>query len=175
MKKIISLVLALAMMLALSVTAFAATNNGGASSIEVTGTYAAGQSAAKLISVDITWDTMSFTYTGANAGVWNPQTHSYDGTANATWGDKTAATITVKNHSNDVITATFAFDAGNSGATGSFSGDDLTGNVLTLETAEGTQYNAAPTGRAIFNIGGAITASGKIGTISVTIAQKTNN
>ena len=81
MKKTISLFLALLLAVSLSITAFAAegseniAENNGMASIKVSGVYAAGEEAAKLINVDIAWGAMSFIYTAGDAA-WNPDEHS---------------------------------------------------------------------------------------------------
>ena len=55
----------------------------GSYSAEVKGTYQPGGSGAVVYSVDIAWTDMSFTYTGAGEGTWNPETHQYSGTMRA--------------------------------------------------------------------------------------------
>lgn len=54
--------------------------------------------AATVYYVTVDWESLDFTY---NLGTWNPENHSYAGGG---WGEKTAANITVKNHSNTDIT-----------------------------------------------------------------------
>ena len=80
MKKLFAALLAGAMLASMSVTAFAATNDGiTPTDITVNVTYTPGAMADEKISVDIAWDAMNFTYTGASQGTWNPETHAYEG------------------------------------------------------------------------------------------------
>ena len=174
MKKILSIILALAMALSMSVTAFAATNDGtSGTDITVNGTYVPGTTGAEQISVDIVWDAMDFTYTGASQGTWNPATHAYDGATAGGWSDNTPG-ITVKNHSNVAVNATLGFKADVAGVVGTFTETSGTANdkVLELATAEGTEVSAAPTATANFGISGAAIDADKIlGTITVTVAK----
>ena len=111
MKKLFATLLAVAMLASLSVTAFAATNNGTTpTDITVNGTYTPGAMADEKISVDIAWDAMNFTYTGASQGTWNPETHAYEGATEGGWSNNTPA-ITVTNHSNVAVNATLGFTA----------------------------------------------------------------
>ena len=179
MKKIISLILALALILSMSLTAFATETNSGkleannaSQTINVTGTYNAGGAAATKVSVNITWDAMTFTYTGASEGTWDPATHGYTGSTAGGWSTETA-TITVENHSNAAVKATLSFTATATGVTGTFTETSGTANddVLELATAVGTDKNAAPSASAEFGIGGAaITENKTLGTITVAIA-----
>jgi len=170
-------ILALALIMSMSVTAFAAentaTNTGTAGTpITVNGTYTAGNAAATKVSVNITWDAMTFTYTGATEGTWDPATHGYTGSTAGGWSTETA-TITVTNHSNAAVNATLSFVASVDGVTGTFTETSGTANdnVLNLDTAVGTEVANAPTTSAEFGIGGAaITESKTLGTITVAIA-----
>ena len=175
MKKTLSIILALVLALSLSVTAFAAENNGTSSTdITVNGTYIPSTSSAdETISVDIVWDAMDFTYTGASQGTWNPATHTYDGATEGGWSDNTPA-VTVTNHSNVAVNATLGFTADVTGVVGTFTEASGTenDNILNLATAEGTEVANAPTATANFGISGAaINASQKLGTITVAIAK----
>lgn len=166
MKKTLSFVLILAMVLSLSTPAFSDETNTGTAgtSILVSGTYAPAGSVGK-ISVTVAWDEMNFTYTTQ----WNPSTHQYDGTGS--WSDETK-TITVTNHSNVAVKATLAFNATVSGVTGAFTESSGAANDDTLElaTAVGTVVENAPTASAEFCVsGGAITENKQLGTITVTI------
>ena len=174
MKKTLSIILALVLALSLSVTAFAATNDGSSpTEITVNGTYTPGTAADEKISVDIVWEAMDFTYTAPSQGTWNPATHAYDGATAGGWSDNTPA-ITVKNHSNVAVNATLGFTADVTGVVGTFTEASGTenDNILNLATAEGTEVGSAPTATANFGISGAaIDADKTLGTITVTIAK----
>ena len=174
MKKTLSIILALVLALSLSVTAFAATNDGSSpTDITVNGTYTPGTAADEKISVDIAWEAMDFTYTAESQGTWNPATHTYEGQAAGGWSDNTPA-ITVTNHSNVAVNATLGFTADVTGVVGTFAEASGTenDNILNLATAEGTEVENAPTATANFGISGAaIDADQKLGTITVSIAK----
>lgn len=151
----------------------------GSYNIDVNGSYTAGAGVAKVISVDIAWDAMSFTYTDSSLGTWDPKTHSYINGTEGGWSDNKSS-ITVTNHSNDAITATFGFTAADGvTTTGSFyaSADATTAltaekQQLSLATAVGTERVAAPAGTIYFGISGdAISANTALGTITVKIEK----
>ena len=101
MKKIISLVLAVAMMFALAGVASAATLTNGNQSTQlgdtgalpVTVTVAVDEAPSYYVTV--AWDELNFTY---NYGAWNPQNRQYE--AGAWAGSKNSATVSVTNKSN---------------------------------------------------------------------------
>ena len=174
MKKLFAALLAIIMLASMSVTAFAAENTGATpTDITVNGTYTPGATADEIISADIAWDAMDFTYTGASQGTWNPATHAYEGATEGGWSDNTPA-ITVTNHSNVAINATLDFTPAVDGAVGTFTEESGTenDNILELATAEGTTLENAPTATANFGISGAaIDADKTLGTITVAIAK----
>ena len=149
------------------------TGNGkGKYNIEISGTYTPG-TADEIISVDVAWEAMDFTYTGASQGTWNPVTHTYEGATEGGWSNNTPA-ITVTNHSNVAVNATLGFTANVTGVVGTFTEASGTenDNILNLATAEGTTLENAPTATANFGISGAaIDADKTLGTITVTIAK----
>ena len=174
MKKLFATLLAGAMLASLSVTAFAAENTGATpTEITVNGTYTPGAMADEKISVDIAWDAMNFTYTGASQGTWNPETHAYEGATEGGWSDNTPA-ITVTNHSNVAVSAMLGFTASVDGIFGTFTEASGIENdsVLELATAVGTTLENAPKTTANFGISGAaIDADKTLGTITVAIAK----
>ena len=174
MKKIFATLLAVAMLASMSVTAFAEENTGATpTEITVTGKYTPGATTGEIISADIAWEAMDFTYTGASQGAWNPATHTYDGATEGGWSNNTPA-ITVTNHSNVAVNATLGFTASVTGVVGTFTEASGTENdgVLELATAEGTTLENAPKATANFGISGAaIDADKALGTITVTIAK----
>lgn len=172
MKKIISLILAMVMVLSLSVTAFAAEldNDKKQEEINVSAKYVDGISGGTVYSVDLNWGAMEFTYTVSGSQVWNPETHEYDTTTEDKW-EAVGNEITVTNHSNAAIKATFTFNALDAykDVTGAFSAAELN-----LPSAEGKATNAAElTGKTALNLDGvldsATTTMTKIGAITVVI------
>ena len=177
-KKKSALVLTLAMVFSLAPLSAYATDTitevGRSANHDVTATYVAGSSGGAggtVYSVDIAWGDMEFTYT-AEAGVWDPATHTITGADGGTWSATNTGgnKIKVTNHSNTAVTATFSYAA----ATGY---DDIIGSFdktsLDLATAVGTEVSNAPNDSAALSLSGALdsntTAGTKIGTITVTL------
>ena len=119
-----------------SLTESPSTGNGkGKYNIEIVGTYTPGAVADEIISADIAWDAMDFTYTGASKGTWNPATHAYDGQTEGGWSNNTPA-ITVTNHSNVAVNATLGFTANVTGVVGTFIDADKTLGTITVTIAK---------------------------------------
>lgn len=172
MKKLISFTLALALVMGLSATAFAAETgkvetSGGSASAEVTGTYVEGTTASGTVfSVDIAWNDMSFTYYAEKAPVWDATNHTYSDKQAAYWDGE--GTITVTNHSNAKIQAVPAYTAENGyeSAVMIFNNEKL--NIASAEVG------SAQIGTITVTPSGSLPASangGKIGTVTVTIQQ----
>ena len=148
-------------------TAFAADQDGvstGSYPADVKGTYQAGSSGDVVYSVDIAWTDMSFTYTGAGEGTWDPETHQYSG-----WTASNDS-ITVTNHSNAAVKATASYQAetGYESTTMTFGN-----NGATVATAVDTTVQNAPSATITVTPGGTLAESangGKIGIITVSIA-----
>ena len=166
MKKLLTGILALALVASMAVPAFAANNDGtSGTSIDVTGTFTAAADPAIVVSADITWDEMSFVYQDG-AKHWDAETHQ-DVADEGAWEDAKKA-ITVKNHSNVGIKASFAFASDVEGLIGT-----LDKSEFALASAEGTTLDDAPTDYTAFGISGTkITESQKLGTITVTITPE---
>lgn len=172
MKKLVSMLAVAALTCAMGTTAFAADQDGvgtGSYNTDVKGTYYAGSSSDVVYSVDIAWTDMSFTYTGAGEGTWNPETHQYEGGTEASWTASNDS-ITVTNHSNAAVKATASYQAetGYESTTMTFGN-----NEATVATAVGTEVASAPSATITVTPGGTLAESangGKIGTITVSIA-----
>lgn len=175
MKQIFTLALTFLLIFSLvTVTAFAEptinTQNGTATKA-VTASYSAGAGGGSdpVYSVDITWDSMAFTYSVGSGSTWNPATHTYSSGGTGGWshnGNK----ITVTNHSNTKVTAnlTYTPEAGYDGISGNFDKTEMD-----LATAVDTPVVSAPTDTAALTLSGTldskVISSTKIGTITVTI------
>lgn len=174
MKKMIAITLVLAMIMALGTVAFAADSNvdseNGSQDIDVAAKYVDGVVSGTKYSVDVSWGSMEFTYTVSGTKTWNPKTHEYDIESGAAWAGA-GNEITVTNHSNTGITASFSFAplADYAAVTGAFSA-----NSIPLPTAEGkTVSDPALTGKTTLTLGGAldssVTSMTKVGSVTVTI------
>ena len=180
MKRILTTIaLVLALALCMGVPAFAATvsANNGTDSVDVEGVYNAGSSATEVISVDVSWGSMSFTYNDTVEGAWNEENHEFDGAIEANWTcDTNANKITVTNHSNTAVEAQLTFaKAEGTNIVGAFEEAYGTANdgVMEIATAVDTAPDAAPYVEAKFNItAGSITENATLGTITVKIVNK---
>ena len=171
MKKFLASAFAFALAISTSVTAFAADTNDGTKGTDITvnGTYQAAEAPADVTSVDIVWDNMDFTYTAPSKGTWNASTHEYENATEGGWAATggTDPKITVLNHSNVPVNASFAFATAVDGLNGSF-----TKTALVLDSAEGTELSNAPKDETAFSVSGsAIDADKSLGTITVTVGK----
>lgn len=151
--------------------------------IGINGTYVPAN-VADVISVDISWGAMNFTYTAPSLGTWNPDSHTYTGGTEGGWSTNKPS-ITVTNHSNAAVEASFRFAAADGvTTTGTFytkgEGDTYTAitstaaQKLSLATAIGTERANAPAGTLYFGVSGdAVSADQTLGNITVTIAKDT--
>ena len=168
MKKWISVLLAVLLIGNLQVAAFAGETGVGAGSYdaEVTGTYVPGTSGGIVFSVDITWESMNFTYHAEKEPVWDPANHTYSETEAAYWEGRSI--ITVTNHSNTAIQVVPAYKAvsGYEDAYVDFSNY--------RERIASAESGSAQTGYITVTPAGALpanTENQKIGTITLTVDQ----
>ena len=173
MKKILTLILALTLVMSLSVTAFAATNDGSQNTtIDVNALYSDGVSTPEVISVNVEWGAMSFTYSVSGTKQWDATKHEYTTNSNAAW-TATGNTVTVTNHSNIAVKAELAFtaDTAYNTVTGSF--DKAT---LLLDSGDGLTYANADKDTATLTLAGTLAdtvkTSTKVGTITVSISKQ---
>ena len=112
---------------------------------------------------------MEFEFSEGVDGVWDPTTHQYTGAAESSWSSS-GNEITVTNHSNVAIKATFTYTGEVETVYGTFTND----GVLALATAVGTARDAAPSGSVALTLGGSLTAetAGKVGTVTVSVSKQ---
>ena len=141
--------------------------------------YIPGIDGGTIYSVDIEWGALEFTYNEGGPGVWNAQTHTYDGATEQGWAANTAGgdQITVTNHSNAGIEAGFTYNGktGYDTIAGTLTGEGITAGKATLPTAENTPPENAPAVTAQLEFSGTVPAGTPaarivIGTVTVTIS-----
>lgn len=164
--------------------------NGYDTTIKVTGTYIDEKKSDEIISMNVEWGAMSFTYAATQQGTWDPGKHDYDyATDEAAWVGDTTSNITVTNHSNVDVTASFEFEAAEeySDVTGMFKElkkeDAVAAETATVTLNAGTVYDEtdnpdayknADNATVEFEIGGEMDSTVKdtekqIGTITVSV------
>lgn len=155
------------------------TSQNGTTEIPITASYDTTLVEQKVYRVDIVWGSMAFTYHPEFIGNWNPSTHEYTGKANAYWSfEENANKITVTNHSNAPINASFSYAAlpSYNTITGAFSVADQTPltSSQTIASASETTFDDAPFLAAYLMLSGELnknTANNTpIGTVTVTIS-----
>lgn len=191
-RKLFVVALALVLTLCMTATAFAGsktvndlTSEGGQNpvNIDVTGTYSDTHTSSTVYSVDISWGAMSFTYSITGAAKWNPATHKYDTAGETTnWALKGTEgvdnAITVKNHSNISVIASFSF--ANAGDTAKNVEGTFSSSTLNLESAVdkirddvNADNDKTPTATSTFmptgTLGSEHVDNAPIGTITVTL------
>lgn len=172
MKKFLSILMALTMVGAVSVSASAetVTENGGESTANVKGTYVAAKTTPTVYSVDVAWGSMEFTYTDEYIGDWDPSTHKYIHSIPASWSCDTGANkVTVTNHSNTAVTATLSYSQKPEYT--AISGD-FSKTQLDIPSAVNTEVTAAPNASSLLSLSGDLskgTSNITVGTVTVSI------
>ena len=130
MKKTLSLILALALVMSLGVSALAADTD----SRDVTAKYVITEQGGEgeVRSFDLTWGDLTFTYEETVTKTWNPNTHDYDEVSEGDWTKK-SADITVTSHSNVELDVTMTVTP-----------VDGTGVNVTMDGGSGTLAVATP-------------------------------
>lgn len=153
MKRMLSLALTLALALPLGTTAFAATiDESRSQDIDVQAQYQDSVDFPTVISVDVSWGEMAFTYTVKGSKTWDPEKHKYAISTSDVW-TATGNEVTVTNHSNTAINTSFIYTAanGHNTVTGSF-----TPATIELPSTEKATSLTDPklTGKAALTLGG---------------------
>lgn len=149
MKKLIERILTFVMILSLNVATFAATVGTGDQEIAVKGKYQDKTTVPVVYSVDVSWGIMQFNCTKSGTKTWNPANHSYTDNTSVRW-TANGNRVTVTNHSNAEVTASFTFkplnkyntvvgsfdivsDKLDAGAVGNYNSADKVVTTLTLD------------------------------------------
>ena len=169
MKKIISLCLAVALLMSLSITVFAENQTDvgvGNYSTTVTGSTVNGTVGGTVFMVDISWSGMDFTYHGEKAPTWDAENHTYTDRVAAWWEGQ--GTISVTNDSNARIYAAPVYEAaaGYESADMAFSTEKLQVATAAYGTQQSGTITVTPTGSLPND-----TQNKTIGTITITIAE----
>lgn len=170
MKKLFAILLAVAILCTMSVTAFAATvTTTGNTSADLTVKYSAG-SKVDAYAATIEWGSMEFTYTAA-AQTWNTETLQWENNGTAAWSN--AGTVKITNKSSQAITAKFGWtpESDAKGVTGitvngaAIVADGYTITDATSGTATTLTFSILPTGEYT----GTNTSAVKVGSITITL------
>lgn len=188
--KIFTGLLTLAMVMATSVTVFAATapgsttanTDGFSETINVQAKYADVMTTPDVISVDVSWGAMQFTYSEGGTKTWNADSHTYTENSKAGWAES-GNTVKLTNHSNVDVKATLSFDAKTeyNGITGTFkydNGKSAEGGAITLNAGVENKPGAADYVNATLKLGGElpdnVSSFTNVGTVTVTISKSSN-
>ena len=131
----------------------------------------------EIVSVEVNWGEMKFTYSPAAKGTWNPTNHEYENRQEAKWSCS-GNDITVTSRSNVPLTATLKYTSADefNGIAGKFvntQNAEFTNNTMDIPSAEGTEVENSPTVTAYLILDGALdknTANWSVsGTVTITI------
>ena len=170
MKKVISMILTLVLVLSMSITAFASENT----SQTVKGTYTAEGTEKTVYSVDVVWGSMEFTY-AVPADVWDGVNHQYVSGGDAKWTCASGANaVTVTNRSNAAVDVAVTTNVTASGITA----DVANGSFTLGSAAEGATTvteGKATYGTASITLDGVLTDTAAkkavIGSVTVTVTD----
>lgn len=167
MKKVLSIVLAIAMIATMSVVAFAAEgekvlNALGTAEVPVAATYAQGER-IDTYKVTVAWD--DFTYSFGSTETWDPENHVWALTTGAGEWTIEDKDITITNDSSLDVVATAAYNDGGKGSF-TFTNNGATVNAWTDADVAGTATIVAKWDAGDLTIQEAT----DLGTITVTIA-----
>lgn len=187
MKKIIRAAVITVAVASMSLTAFAADSENfitinqanGSKDIPVNAKYVDSMTTPDVISADVEWGEMQFTYSVGGKKVWNPDTHTYS-VENSTAGwSESGNKIKVTNHSNVNIKASFTYTKdSNASPNGSFTyenGKTATDNTVELAKGVVEQKENADFVTAALKLSGTPSSElrnfTKVGTVTVKITK----
>lgn len=183
--KIFTGLLTLAMVMTTSITAFAADTPGtvgtdnGTKTIDVEAKYVNGMTTQDVISVDVSWGAMQFTYSVGGTKTWDATNHTYTENKTPSWAES-GNTVKLTNHSNVDIKAALGFTAETeyNGITGTFkydNGKSAEGGVITLNAGVENKPESADYVNATLELSGEladnVSTFKKVGTVTVTISK----
>jgi len=173
MKKILLMILAVGLLagMGMGVCASSINEEMPEATYPVQAVYQEGGETMTVISVDIEWKGMSFTYTGPSQPQWDPVNHKYI-SSEGHW-EPSEASITITNHSNAIILADIQYQANDTFPETKMFFTDQTPFVGSAEISEtGTEDGCSVTVEAI--PGGILSDKAEsvtgIGTITVTVS-----
>lgn len=188
MKKMFALILALAMVMTMGATVFAATvdSQTGNVVVDITNGNVSDETNIPVYHVVIAWGDLEFSYNFEGytnlTKKWDPETHAYviHGTQNGQevvatgkWEGNTSNTVTVTNHSDDDVAVSAKFGDANS-ITNEGITATLSDNEFNLATAVGTLVANAPKDTFTVTVSGTPTTTDAtdfgVGIITVTIS-----
>ena len=143
-------------------------SEGGSAESDVTVNVNGSGETTDVYSVDIIWSDLSFTY-DKGSSKWNPSIHEYtNNNSDAGWVDNTGY-ITVNNHSNVKISVSVSFTQ--SSTPNGNTTLEISTPQFTVDSAENTAYNQAPSYIANITAKGTPKVTASIGKITVTIKK----
>jgi len=131
----------------------------------------------EIVSVEVKWGEMKFTYSPVAKGTWDPENHKYENGQEAKWSCS-GNDITVTSHSNVPLTATLKYTSADEfdGITGKFvntQNAEFNNNTMDIPTAEGTEVENPPTVTAYLILDGVLDKNtdneSVSGTVTITI------
>lgn len=183
MKKTISILLALVLVLSLSVPAFAepyTTGSGTTTSEDVTATFVDGSTGevAKSYYVNVSWEvSSSLTYTAGDTTLtWNAEEMQYESsTEEGTWTGEATVKVTITNKSNAAISATAIWNQDTAaGATAEMSFNNATVQVEDASVGVALENGAKAEAPKTATITGTISSDNVSGSISNSNAKLGN-
>lgn len=185
--KIFAGFLTLAMIMTTSTTAFAADKSGSTTAstdgfsktIDVEAKYVDGMTKQDVISVDVSWGAMQFTYSVGGTKTWDATNHTYKENKTPDWVES-GNTIKLTNHSNVDIKAALGFTAETAynGITGTFkfdNGKSAEGGEIILKAGVENKKEDADYVNATLELSGELADNvsdfTSVGTVTVTISK----